>query len=634
MLPAVQAEEILGPVIMIEQTVDGSAKYPIRREECFDRCEPTVGKLTYRCPSRVRGSHSADRTSRQFTEWLGQIFHPSPGAIEQEQATRGIGFGERRTIDVQAQVVDERPGRHARRGASEPKPGSSSQRQDRALRPTLFWMNNNHCLGDADHRADSVGHHKTDPTCRAKRHLSPIVNAVTLSDASDLSEGELGHQEVARQEDGPALTRDLALATWGLFVGLTLLMISAGLFGALIGVRSELARLTTFVSSLISAAYYVGFLFGSKFTLAALGRVGHIRVYAALASILSAAMIAAGLTTEPVAWVGLRFATGVSIAGIYVVAESWLNDLAENENRGRLLAIYNLVASAGFGGGQLLISNFDARLMSGYALAAILTSLAIAPVSLSEKSRAPIIAERIHLSMRELARVVPTGAGSCLLVGVAHGALFGMAAVYATRAGLSLQQTGIFLTAPMIGGVIFQWPISSASDDVDRRAVGVVAAIGAMIAGALLLLGPPDRPMAFVLIGLVGGASYPLYSIAGAYTNDWVEPSQVNAAASQLIVLYGIGAIVGPFVAAGLMIAAGPVGFLWSIILLHGAIAAFLIYRMFAWRSPLAKRPWDEVSLPARAFFLPATVIALTRSRSRKTQNSQNSQRNASGSDS
>jgi MFS family permease len=421
-----------------------------------------------------------------------------------------------------------------------------------------------------------------------------------------------------RQQDGPAATKDLALATWGLFVGLSFLMVAAGLFGTLVSVRAEKTGLSTGVSSLISAAYYVGFLFGSKVTLEALGRVGHIRVYSALASLLCSAIIAAGLLQTPIAWVGLRFVTGVSLAGVYVVAESWLNDLADNENRGRLLAIYSLVGSAGFGGGQLLIATFDSQTISGYALAAILTSLAIAPVALSEASAPPVIAEKEHLSMRELAKVVPTGMGTCLLVGIAHGAFFGMAAVYATRVGLSIRETGFFLVAPMIGGIIFQWPASAASDDLDRRAVGLVAALGAASAAALLLLGPADRPMAFVLLGLLGGASYPLYGIAGAYTNDWVQPEHVNAAASQLIVLYGAGAIIGPFVAAGLMVVQGPTGFLWAVIGCHLLIAAFLVYRMFAWRAPLTKRPWGEVSIPARAFFIPATIIGLGRRRRRK----------------
>jgi MFS family permease len=414
-------------------------------------------------------------------------------------------------------------------------------------------------------------------------------------------------------DDGPAIGRDLALATWGLFVGFGLLMIASGLFATLLGVRSELAGLTTLLSGAISAAYYVGFLLGSKLTAVALSTVGHIRVYSALASLLAAAFVAVGLTDSAVSWVVLRLATGVCIAGIYVVAESWLNDLATNANRGRLLAVYTVVASGAWGVGQLMLNSFDPTLVAGYAVAAILTSAAVAPVALSESSAPPLITEREHISLRELSKVVPTGVGSCLLVGLAHGALGGMAAIYATRVDLSTAATSLFVAAPLIGGVVFQWPISQASDDVDRRAVGVVVSLGAALAGVLLLLGPASSPMAIVLMGLLGGASYPLYTIAAAYTNDWVDPEHVTAAASQLVTLYGIGAIVGPFMASGLMIVVGPEGFYWSMIIIHVMLGVFFAYRMKAWRAPLAKRPWSEVSLPARAFFIPATVVAMGR---------------------
>ena len=416
-----------------------------------------------------------------------------------------------------------------------------------------------------------------------------------------------------RSDDGPSLTRDIALATWGLFVGLALLLLAAGLFGTLLGVRSELIKLPTAVSSLISASYYGGFLVGSRVALSALGRVGHIRVYAALASLLSAAMLAVGLTESAPAWAWLRFVTGLCLAGQYVVAESWLNNLATNENRGRLLAIYAVVTSGAFGIGQVLLFAIDARVITGFAIASIITSLAVAPVALSEDAVAPVVVKREHISLRDLAHVVPTGVFSCLLVGMAHGALTGMAAIYATRVGLSTGRIGLFVAAPNIGGMLLHWPVSAASDDVDRRAVGFVASIGAIGASVLLLLGPSTSPMALLLVTALGGFSYPLYSIAAAYTNDWIEPEHVNAAASQLVTLYGLGAVVGPFVAAGLMIVGGPKGFFWAAIGLHALLAAFFVYRMKAWRSPLAKRPWSEVSLPARAFFVPATVVAMGR---------------------
>jgi MFS family permease len=416
-------------------------------------------------------------------------------------------------------------------------------------------------------------------------------------------------------DDGAPVGKDLALATWGLFVGLALLLFAAGMFGALLGVRSELAGLPTLVSSAISAGYYVGFLVGSRFALSALTKVGHIRAYVALASWLSVAMLSVGLTQSPVAWGALRFATGLCLAGQYVVAESWLNDLANNDNRGRILAIYNVVTIAAFGMGQVFLFALDARLVTGFAIASIVTSLAIAPVALSEHAVVPSPADRTHLSLRELAKIVPTGVGSCFLVGVAHGALAGMGAVFATRAGLSRGQVGFFLAAPSIGAVILQWPISAASDDVDRRAVGAIAAVGAMVASALLLLGPANSMMAIVVIGCVGAFSYPLYSIAGAYTNDWIEPEHVNAAASQLVTLYGIGAVLGPLVAAASMDAFGDFGYYWALVALHAFIALFFVHRMRAWRAPLTKKPWNQASLPARAFFLPATIVGFSRRR-------------------
>jgi MFS family permease len=416
-----------------------------------------------------------------------------------------------------------------------------------------------------------------------------------------------------RSDDGPSLNRDIALATWGLFVGLALLLLAAGMFGTLLGVRSELIKLPTAVSSLISASYYIGFLVGSRVALSALGRVGHIRVYAALASLLSAAMLAVGLTESAPAWAWLRFVTGLCLAGQYVVAESWLNNLATNENRGRLLALYAVVTSGAFGMGQVLLFAIDARVITGFAIASIITSLAVAPVALSEDAVAPLVAIREHISLRDLAKLVPTGVFSCLLVGMAHGALTGMAAIYATRVGLSTGRIGLFVAAPNIGGMLLHWPVSAASDDVDRRAVGFVASVGAIGAAVLLLLGPSTSPMALLLIAILGGCSYPLYSIAAAYTNDWIEPEHVNAAASQLVTLYGLGAVVGPFVAAGMMIVVGPKGFFWAAIGLHSLLATFFLYRLRAWRAPLAKRPWGEVSLPARAFFVPATVVAMGR---------------------
>ncbi len=236
-------------------------------------------------------------------------------------------------------------------------------------------------------------------------------------------------------------------------------------------------------------------------------------------------------------------------------------------------------------------------------------------MALSEAAVAPRLRESEPISLRELARIVPTGVFSCLLVGVAHGAIGGIAAVFATRAGLPRGQVGLFTAAPSIGGMLLQWPIAAASDDLDRRAVGALAGLGGAVAAAMLLLSPAPHWATIVLFGVVGGFSYPLYSIAAAYTNDWVDEQHLNAAASQLITLYGVGAVIGPLVTSGAMGAVGVEGFHWSLVVMHLAIAGFFVYRMRAWRAPLRKRPWDEVSLPSRVFFLPATIVGAFRRR-------------------
>ena len=405
--------------------------------------------------------------------------------------------------------------------------------------------------------------------------------------------------------------KTILLATWGLFTGLTFLLISAGSYSTLLGIRAELENLPTIISGGLTTAYYAGFLIGSWYSLRALKQVGHIRVYAALASLLSASTIVTGLFDSPVLWIIMRISTGFCFAGLYVIAESWLNGLAENHFRGRLLAIYNLVTIGAYGVGQLLVFNFDARNISGYAFAAIVASLAVIPVAISEQAATPEIENHVHVSLRDLAKIVPTGFGTILLVGLAHGGILGMAVIHATREGLSVGRVGILIAALQIGGMTLTWPISSASDDIDRRIIGLLCCLAVIALSTVMLSQPTNNNWTILLLFLIGGFSFPLYAIGGAYTNDWVSPEQMGAAASQLVTLYGLGAMVGPLVAAPFLDIIGAQGFAWSIISLHMLILLFLIYRIRAWHAPVTTKHWDDVSFHGRAFFIPATIASL-----------------------
>ena len=414
--------------------------------------------------------------------------------------------------------------------------------------------------------------------------------------------------------------QSILLATWGLFAGLTFLLVSAGNFSTLIGIRAELEQLPTLVSGGITTAYYAGFLLGSWYALRALKQVGHIRVYAALASLLSASTLVAGVFDSPIIWIIMRSSTGFCFAGLYVVAESWLNGLAKNHFRGRLLAVYNVVTIGAYGAGQLMVFNFDARSLSGYIFAAILASLAVVPVAVSEQAATPDTENHEHISLRELAKIVPTGFGTILFVGLAHGGLLGMAVIHATREGLSVGRVGVLIAVLQIGGMVLTWPISSASDDIDRRIIGLLSSGAVIILAVLMLYQPVESIWTTALLFAIGGFSFPLYAIAGAYTNDWVSPEQMGAAASQLVTLYGFGAMIGPLVAAPFLDIIGTQGFAWSIISLHALILLFLIYRIRAWHAPVTTKHWDDVSFHGRAFFIPATIVSLGVNRRKNEQ--------------
>jgi len=414
-------------------------------------------------------------------------------------------------------------------------------------------------------------------------------------------------------DTGGPLTSSLAWATWALFVGLGLMLSGAGLFATITGIRSETEGFPTLLIGAITAAYYLGFLAGSRMTLRLLGSVGHIRVYAALASLLSVSVLITGMLVSPYAWVALRMVSGACLAGQYVVAESWLNQLVTNANRGRILSWYSLVTIVAYGVGQLSVGLIDPTTLTAFGVAAIAMSLAVAPVALSAEAAPPFATTTIHMTLRELFSIVPTGVITSVLVGAAHGSFLGLAAVYATRGGLSQGEIGLFVALPTLGSLLFQIPISAASDDIDRRAVGALAAFTAAIGGVVLVVTDVGSAASMAAMVLIGGTTFPLYSIAGAYTNDWVPTDKLTAVASQLVVLFGAGAFAGPIIAALSMDLVGNSGFGWTVVAIHVWIGAYLCYRIARIRAPIRAKPWNEVALAGRIFYLPATAVGMGR---------------------
>ncbi|MFT7597527.1 MAG: MFS family permease [Acidimicrobiales bacterium] len=423
-------------------------------------------------------------------------------------------------------------------------------------------------------------------------------NAETLGDVvmgDDPSAAEL--TEAYQDEFGPIPTPSAVSAASALLVGFAFLMIGNGLGGSVVGIRAELENFNTVATGLIMAAYFGGFLVGSRLAFRLLGNVGHIRVFTALASLASTVALIQAIAVFPLLWAPARFLTGLCMAGLFVVAESWLNDIATPETRGRLLASYMIVSMGGMAIGQFLLTIADPRDVTLFIVASVLVSLAVLPIALSTTSAAPL-AEPEPMSLRELLAIVPTGVTSMFFVGTAAGTLLGMGAVYATRVGLSSNQTAVFLTAPIVGAVAFQWPMGILADRFPRRGLIALGAVAAAVA-PLVMTQLSDSSLAGTLVlFVVGGTMFPLYSLTIAYTNDWIPVSKMVAASSSLVMVNGAGAVVGPLLTAVLFHQFGTGAYYFVLAAAHGLLAVYIGYRIVAKDAlPLeSQRAWVPLS--------------------------------------
>lgn len=367
--------------------------------------------------------------------------------------------------------------------------------------------------------------------------------------------------------------------TWALMLGMLLLMLGNGLQGTLLGVRGSIENIDPSTMGYVMSAYFIGFLGGSKIAPVLLRRVGHVRVFAALASLASAAFILYAAVVHPIAWLLLRLIVGFCFSGIYVVAESWLNNATSNETRGQALSLYLMVQMSGIVLGQLLLNLADPAGYNLFVLITVLVSLSFAPILLST-SRAPVHETATPMSIKELIKASPLASFGSLLLGGIFAVLFGMASVYATERGLSIAQVSYFITAIYFGGLLFQYPIGYLSDRYDRRYLIIaVTAIGALAAVFALFSG--DSFVSLLVVALIiGGTSNPLYSLLLAYANDYLEVDQMAAASGGLLFINGCGAMTGPVVVGYVMERFGIHWFFITIATLMSMICFYGIYRM------------------------------------------------------
>ncbi|GIR84560.1 MAG: MFS transporter [Rhodobacterales bacterium] len=389
--------------------------------------------------------------------------------------------------------------------------------------------------------------------------------------------------------------------SWALLLGMLFLQLGNGLQGTLLGVRGELEDFSTFEMSVVMSAYFVGFLGASKLVPDLIRRVGHVRVFAALASFISAILILYPLLVNPWVWTGGRVIIGFCFCGVYITAESWLNNAATNENRGQLLSSYMVVQMAGIVAAQLLLLIGDPSGFELFVLISVLVSISFAPILLSI-TPTPAFETTKPMSIKELFSTSPLGCVGMFFLGGIFSAQFGMAPVFGTSAELSLPQISIFVAAFYIGAMVFQFPVGWLSDRMDRRILIVATSAIGFIAAVFAIFG---EKFFIILLGsafFIGGMSNPLYSLLIAYTNDFLEPDDMASASGGLLFLNGLGAISGPLFTGYLMTEIGPTGFFVILAALLGLLTVYGFYRM-------TQRGISDVDTSSYATVLPTTSV-------------------------
>ena len=397
--------------------------------------------------------------------------------------------------------------------------------------------------------------------------------------------------------------------SWALFLGIGIMMIAHGLQMQIMGIRSVLEEFSVLTTGIIMSGYFIGYFVGSNFTPNMVSRVGHIRVFAAFASTASLSILIIATYVNPVVWTLGRFLTGLSLVSCYVVAESWLNDRANNRTRGKLLSVYMIINYFALACGALLLNFDDPTSFKPFILVSILLSIALVPILLTKRP-APKFKKIGTLNLLELYKISPLGTVSSFCTGAIYSALFAMFAVYATKINFSLFEISILLFLTTIAGAFFQGPVGYISDKYNRRIVIIICNVFSavfclvliFISGGdelsnlnalhmllninivqnfnLLTYAGPSKLYFFIIVTIYAGITLCIFSLNLAHTNDFVPKEKFVAAGGGLQFVFGLGAMGGPLLCSIVMDKLGPNGYFVYLLGFHIIIGSFGVYRM------------------------------------------------------
>ncbi len=366
-----------------------------------------------------------------------------------------------------------------------------------------------------------------------------------------------------------------------LLLGIAILNIASGALMAIIGVRLSAEGASSLVIGVITSAYFLGLLGGSLFGARVIERVGHIRAFVVYAAIDAVAILLLVFAGESLAaWLILRMIAGYAMAGLAMIAESWLNHRATNATRGRVLSVYIIVMNGAFATGPLLLNFGDPAGPALLVVAGILFIVALLPVALTRTGN-PEIGKQTRFGLGRLFAVSPLGVIGAITVGLVESAVFGLGAVYGDAIGLDTARISLFLAVTLGGVLVLQYPLGALSDRIDReKLILAVALVGGLAALLIAVLGTPGFGLLLALGFAVGGLASPLYPLSVAEANDWLEADELVPAGASLVLAYSLGATAGPLAGSAAMAALGPGGLFAFAALALFALAGFALYQL------------------------------------------------------
>lgn len=374
--------------------------------------------------------------------------------------------------------------------------------------------------------------------------------------------------------------RALIAPVFALLLSTLFMQVGGGMANYLIPLRATAEGWRTLNISMIAAGFALAFTLGCIVVPRLVFKVGHVRVFCALITLMAMSLLLHSLIVDPVWWIFFRALSGFALSGCYMVIESWLNEKAPNESRGSLFSVYMIVTMAGMTAGQFIIPQGDIGQTTLFIICAITFLLALLPTTLSNAS-SPQPLNEVEFDLKGLFVRSPMSVVVATICGFITGSWMSLAPVYSSMQELTTTEGAVMLAMAVIGGAVFQYPLGWMSDKMDRRYVIIlISIIGAIACMIATVIGVETRILFFAMIILLGASIFPLYSVTIAHANDYSAPDEFVETSSGLLIVYGVGTIIGPLLGAVAMESIGPHGLFAMIALSFVAVACYATYRI------------------------------------------------------